>query len=210
MEGPIRGIRFIHKAIVQEMDGLEAAAWELVTGTEDQLASIRSRLDFVEKVVHSHADGEDAAWFPALDQVAPFISRPYVLDHQNDQITFRDIGRLLSQLSAAGNDRERQELAQRLYRQIVALNATLRLHVWKEEEQLVPFTEEHFSPEAQGAIVSQAVQHAPPELRQEMLPWILRALDPEEQEEELRTIMGTMPPDAFRALIPPDQGRVAC
>jgi len=201
MEGPMRGIRFIHKAIRTEIDELEGVTQRLAMGGEEELAGIARRFEFLEKVVHGHAEGEEAAWFPTLDQKAPLASRPFILDHESDRETFHRIDGLLDQIAATGDESVRRERALRLFRETVALNTSLSSHVGKEEALLVPITEERFTFEEQGTIVGNSIQHFPPELVLDIVPWMLGALTPDEQEADLRMMMASAPPQAFQAII---------
>lgn len=200
MEGPIRGIRFIHKAIRTEVADLEDFAREFALGNRRDREELTRRLNFLETVVHMHAQGEDDVWFPALDGKAPMVTQSYVLDHRADETRFARINALLAEI-AAGTEDARRGAAWQLHREIVSLNATLSAHVWKEEEQLVPLTEERFSFEEQEQISGNAIRHVPPELNLDMAPWMLRALTPDEQEQNLRMIMAAAPPQAFQEIV---------
>ncbi len=78
-------------------------------------------------------------------------------------------------------------------RRLTALNATLSLHIWKEEEQLLPLMDEHFGIEEQGAMAGRIVSHIPPEMMQLLLPWMLNALTIDEREDMLRMLMHELP-----------------
>ncbi|MBM3134772.1 MAG: hemerythrin domain-containing protein [Chloroflexi bacterium] len=199
MAAPMNGFRYIHKAIRHELDALETLAGN-AAGNDQGVSTLAQRLDFLSKVVELHAAGEDEVMYPALDSRVPQVTRAYALDHQFERNLFAEIGATLSQLSSGSAGTQGGELSHQLNRRLTALNATLSLHIWKEEEQLLPLLDEHFSVEEQGAMADRIVGHIPPEMMQPLLPWTLNALTADERADLMRTVMGALPAEPFRAL----------
>ncbi|MBN1560819.1 hemerythrin domain-containing protein [candidate division KSB1 bacterium] len=199
MSAPMNGFRYIHKAIRHELDALET-----LTGHRSEngpeLSGLADRLGFLRKVVKLHAAGEEEILYPALDSQVPRVTRSYSLDHQFEESSFDTIEATLTSLQSAPQGAKPRDLAWQLHRQVIGLNATLSLHIWKEEEQLLPLLDEYFGLAEQGAMAGQIVGHIPPEMMRPLLPWMLVALMADEQEDLLRTVMGTVPPEPFRAL----------
>ncbi|RQW08165.1 hemerythrin domain-containing protein [candidate division KSB1 bacterium] len=199
MSAPMNGFRYIHKAIRHELDALEVLT-DPRTENGPELSGLAERLSFLREVVKLHAAGEEEVLYPALDSRVPQVTRSYSLDHQFEESSFDTVAATLAGLQSAPQGAKPRELALQLHRQMIGLNATLSLHIWKEEEQLLPLLDEHFSVAEQGAMAGQIVGHIPPEMMQPQLPWMLVALTADEREDLLRTVMGTVPPEPFRAL----------
>ncbi len=198
MAAPMNGFRYIHKAIRHELDALETLA-RSVDGDAQRVSTFTQRVDFLREVVELHAAGEDEVMYPALDSRVPQVTRAYALDHQYERKIFAEIGTTLAQLArAAGASRD--ESSRQLSQRVTALNATLSLHIWKEEEQLLPLLDAHFSVEEQGAMAGRIVGHIPPEMMRPLMPWMLNALTLDEREDMLRTLMRALPAEAFRGL----------
>ena len=68
MDSPVRATRFIHEAIIREAADLEKCA---KSGPLDA-----TRVAFFKKVLHLHAEGEELAIFPVIDQRAKDVVRP--------------------------------------------------------------------------------------------------------------------------------------
>lgn len=75
-ESPVRGVRFIHRAILAEVRKVEDLALE-----GDFQAAAR-RLPFLEKVLHLHNTGEEVGLFPDLDARMPEVVPAYPFDHR--------------------------------------------------------------------------------------------------------------------------------
>ncbi len=200
MESPARSIRFIHKAMRNEIDALDKAVDSLAAGDGDATAELTRRFDFLYRVLKAHEDGEEDTFFPALDQRVYPVSAPYLLDQQTDQRHIREATQSLERLIEAPGDRARGEILRHLRRLTAIINAATSMHIQKEEESLVPLVEQHFSVEEQEDIARRAIGHFPPELMQQTLPWLVLSLPSDDQEAFLRMLMSTVPPDAFHAM----------
>ena len=199
MSHPMNGFRYIHKAIRHELDALEELGGRQ-GGEGLQTAVLAERLGFLREVVRIHAAGEDEGPYPDLDGRVPQVTRSYALDHQFEETLFDQVEAALARLRTAPAGNGQGEPARLLHRRLIALNATLSLHIWKEEEQLLPLLDEHYSLEQEAVMAGQAVEHIPPHIMQPLLPWMLDALTADERADLLRTIGGTMPAEAFHAL----------
>ena len=199
MESPITSIKFIHKAIRTECGSLEQAVEMFDAEGDARAVDLARRFAFLSDMVKTHEDGEEDALFPAMDSRIYPISAPYLLDHRVDQLHMQEIGQSFERLATTADATGRADVMRALWRQAIAINSAMTLHIRKEEEILVPLVEKNFSVDEQKAIVSQAISHFTPEQMQVGLPWIIKALEPQEQEGYLRMMMEEMPPPVFRA-----------
>ncbi|HXU82702.1 MAG TPA: hemerythrin domain-containing protein, partial [Polyangia bacterium] len=143
-ETPVRGVRFIHRAILAEAGQIEAAA------ADGRGAAVAERLPFFERVLHLHNTGEEVGLFPDIDARAPDIVPAYLLDHREEKLLFAN----LRDACAAGGPKLAQAAA--------ACAAHLRLHIKKEEELIVPLVERLFSIPEQGAQVGKMLAQFTP------------------------------------------------
>lgn len=192
MSNALKSFRYIHKAIRQELDEMEALALAALDGGASD-GRFGERLAFLRSAVQVHAAGEDEVMYPALDGRVPQVSRSYALDHDYEEKTFEAMAVTLAELGAATTDERRRMLHQHLYRQSVALNATLSLHIWKEEDQLLPLQDTHFSAAEQGAMAGKIISHIPPPMMLALVPWMLKALTVDERVDFLHTVFGAAP-----------------
>lgn len=183
METPVRGVRFIHRAILAEAGQIEAAA------SAGRSADVARRLDFFERVLHLHNTGEEVGLFPDIDARAPDVVPAYLLDHREEKGLFASL-----RAACAGGGPE-------LVRAAAAFAAHLRLHIKKEEELIVPLVERLFSIPEQGAQVGKMLGQFSPSDMAQVLPWLVSSLT----EDDRRTYLGLMekvvPPERFAGVL---------
>lgn len=151
--------------------------------------------------------------FPALESKETLhnVSHSYTLDHKQEEKLFEDISYLLSELtqlqerlksnslseeltvkfsgSSDHNDafRKYSELATKLQGMCKSIRVTLDQHVFREELELWPLFDMHFSVEEQEKIVGRIIGTTGAEVLQSMLPWVTSALTQEEQNKMMDT-----------------------
>ena len=79
------------------------------------------------EILDYHARGEEAAVFPAVDNVAPLVAKAYLMDH-------RELDIMVSGLEAMRKAPDPLTMA----RATAVLNSHLRIHVDKEDAHLIP------------------------------------------------------------------------
>jgi hypothetical protein len=179
METPVRGVRFIHRAILAEAGKIEAAA------SAGRSADVAQRLDFFERVLHLHNTGEELGLFPDIDAKAPDVIPAYLLDHREEKGLYAN----LRDACAGGGPA--------LVRAASALANHLRLHIKKEEELIVPLVERLFSIPEQGAQVGKMLgQFSPADLGQ-ILPWMITSLEVDDRRAYLGLMEKALPPERF-------------
>ncbi|MGD0115850.1 MAG: hemerythrin domain-containing protein [Dehalococcoidia bacterium] len=212
MESPARSIRFVHKAIQTEIDALDREVERLAAGDRDDAAEMARRFDFFYQVVKAHEDGEEDTFFPAVDERVYPVSAPYLLDHQADQGHIRELSQSLGLLAGNPDGRTRSEILRRAKRLTTILDGATAIHIQKEEAILLPLIEQNFSFAEQEDLTKRAVAHVPPEVMQQMFPWLVGSLATDDQEAFLRDMMQLVPPNVFHMMsgllatnLPPDQ-----
>jgi zinc finger protein-like protein len=191
METPIRGARFIHKAILTEAGKIETEA------TAGRNGDVARRLDFFERVLHLHNTGEEVGVFPEIDARASDVIPAYLMDHREEKVLFAN----LRDACAGGGPT--------LVRAATAVATHLRLHIKKEEELIFPLVERLFSIPEQGAQVGKMLgQFTPADLGQ-ILPWLVTSLEADDRRTYLGLMEKALPPERFAGVLKMVQAGVA-
>ena len=189
MAGPLRSLVFVHTALRKELNGLAVLAHAVAEG-ESKIEALKERFEWATYALHYHAVGEDAALFPAVEAKHPGVAMTFDDDHQTDDALVTEMKELLEGTNAQDNLDNIARLADQL-----ADRASL--HMDKEERLLVPFVEEHFSMEEQGAILGGMMQAFPPEFMLKGVPWIFSHLDESLRISYATALKGAMPAEPF-------------
>jgi len=189
MPGPLRSLVFVHTALRNELNDLANLAHATAKG-ENDIGTLKERFDWATYALHYHAAGEDAALFPAVEAKHPGVAMTFDDDHQTDDALVAEMKQLLEATNAQDN-------LSRIARLADQLADRASLHMDKEERLLVPFVEEHFSMEEQGAILGGMLQAFPPEFMLKGVPWIFSHLDEGLRISYATALKGAMPAEPF-------------
>ena len=189
MPGPLRSLVFVHTALRNELNDLANLA-HAVARSENDIEVLKERFDWATYALHYHAAGEDAALFPAIEAKHPGVAMTFDDDHQTDDALVAEMKQLLEATNAQDN-------LSRIARLADQLADRASLHMDKEERLLVPFVEEHFSMEEQGAILGGMMQAFPPEFMLKGVPWIFSHLDESLRISYATALKGAMPAEPF-------------
>ena len=189
MPGPLRSLVYVHTALRNELNDLAHLA-HAVAKSENDIEVLRERFDWATYALHYHAAGEDAALFPAIEAKYPGVAMTFDDDHQTDDALVAEMKQLLEATNAQDN-------LSRIARLADQLADRASLHMDKEERLLVPFVEEHFSVEEQGAILGGMMQAFPPEFMLKGVPWIFSHLDEHLRISYATALKGAMPAEPF-------------
>ncbi|XP_073108593.1 zinc finger protein BRUTUS isoform X2 [Elaeis guineensis] len=211
---PIDNIFKFHKAIRKDLEYLDVESGKLIDCDEAFLRQFSGRFRLLWGLYRAHSNAEDDVVFPALEsrETLHNVSHSYTLDHKQEEKLFKDISEVLSELSqlhdslgktnakadAAGSDfnssgegidwrRKQNELATKLQGMCKSIRVTLDHHVFREELELWPLFDQHFSVEEQDKIVGRIIGTTGAEVLQSMLPWVTSALTQEEQNRMMDT-----------------------
>ncbi|GAV65874.1 Hemerythrin domain-containing protein/zf-CHY domain-containing protein/zf-RING_2 domain-containing protein [Cephalotus follicularis] len=210
---PIDNIFKFHKAIRKDLEYLDIESGKLNDCNETFLRQFTGRFRLLWGLYRAHSNAEDDIVFPALEsrETLHNVSHSYTLDHKQEEKLFKDISsalteltQLLEHLSATNlsddltlngldsfsrNDtiRKYNEKATKLQGMCKSVRVTLDQHVFREELELWPLFDRHFSVEEQDKIVGQIIGTTGAEVLQSMLPWVTSALTQEEQNKMMDT-----------------------
>ena len=95
MAEPIDAILAIHNAFRNDLKYIDSAALDAARGKEG-LADTIERFRFFNKILVWHAQGEELAVFPMLENVAPLVAEAYVIDHRGLDSAFDTLSKSYS------------------------------------------------------------------------------------------------------------------
>ena len=81
MAEPVDAIRAIHNAFRNDIERIDTAAFNAAKGKEGLADTIIERFQLFNEILVWHANGEEAAIFPALENVAPLVAEAYIRDY---------------------------------------------------------------------------------------------------------------------------------
>jgi iron-sulfur cluster repair protein YtfE (RIC family) len=190
LSGPIDIVRSFHNAFRRDVSQIDASAFKLARNGGD-LTPVFNRLRTVAEILDYHAQGEEAAVFPAVDKLTPLVARAYFLDH-------RELDTMLDVLEAMRKTPDPLITA----RATAVLESHLRIHLDKEDVHLYPILRERTTETEQASIVGLMSSKVPPEKFPVMVQWLLPLLDFDDRVVITEGWMKLMPPQVFAKLKP--------
>jgi hypothetical protein len=185
MAVPLDAIRAIHNAFRKDMSAIEAAAHAAACGGGGS-NPVMKRHAFLNEVLLWHAEGEEDAVFPALENVAPLVAEAYERDHRGLDSLFESLHKEITASDALATARA-----------AAALNFHLRFHLDKEEAHLYRIFNERISLPDQGAIVGKMARKIPQERFAELVGWLYPLIGPDDRENMTRIWQQALPGPAF-------------
>lgn len=190
LSGPIDIVRSIHNAFRRDLFQIDASAFKLARDGED-LTPVFDRLRTVAEILDYHAQGEEAAVFPAVDNFTPLVARAYFLDH-------RELDTMVNGLETMRKTPDPLITA----RATAVLESHLRIHLDKEDAHLYPILRERTTESEQASVVGLMSRKVPPERFPVLVQWLLPLLDFDDQVVVADGWMKLMPPQVFAGLKP--------
>ncbi|KAI3817212.1 hypothetical protein L1987_11001 [Smallanthus sonchifolius] len=198
---PIDTIFKFHKAIRKDLEFLDVESGKLNESNESFLHQFNGRFRLLWGLYRAHSNAEDDIVFPALESKETLhnVSHSYTLDHKQEEKLFEDISTSLFELcelhdknnsiSSKCNDNLRNyaELATKVQGMCKSIRVTLDQHILREELELWPLFDRHFSIEEQDKLVGRIIGTTGAEVLQSMLPWVTSVLTHEEQNRLMDT-----------------------
>ncbi len=187
---PIDVVHCIHNAFRLDMSQIDAGVLNLAKGGGD-LTPWFSRLQVIGEILDYHAQGEEAAVFPAAKNLAPFMVDPYIFDH-------RELDHMVEGLDTLKKAPDPLTAA----RATAVLQSHLRIHLNKEDIYLYPFIREQTTNEQQIAIGREMSSKIPPHKFPTTIQWLFPLLNLTDQVTVTSIWMQIMPPEVFAKVKP--------
>jgi iron-sulfur cluster repair protein YtfE (RIC family) len=182
---PIDVIRCFHNAFRRDSSQIDNSVLKIAQEGGD-LTPLFTRLQIMGEILDYHARGEEAAVFPAVDKLTPFVAEAYLIDH-------RELDNMVSGLKIVRKAPNRLIAA----RATAVLDSHLRIHLNKEDTHLYPILRERTTDEEQASILRVMSGKVPPERFPLLIQWLFPSLDLGDQVTAARTWMSIMPPQVF-------------
>jgi hypothetical protein len=185
MTTPLDGVTAIHNAFRRDMADIDAAALASARGDKRAAATVE-RFSFFKEVLVWHAEGEELAVFPVLEDVAPSVAEAYLKDHRGLDAAFAALDRAYS----AGDTLETA-------RATAAFKFHLDLHLAKEDTHLYRLFRERVPMPEQGKAVGIMAHGVPQDRFPEMVVWMFPLIGDSDRENMTRIMQMTNPPEVF-------------
>jgi hypothetical protein len=185
MTEPVDAIRAFHNAFRNDLEHIDAAAFNSAKGKEGLDATI-GRFRFFNEVLVWHARGEEAAVFPAVENVAPLVAEAYVIDHRGLDSAFEE-------LSQSYSARDPLKTA----RATAAFRFHLDMHLDKEDTHLYRIFRERISLPEQGKALGIMSGMVPQERFAELVAWLYPLIGHDDRENMTRIWQMVMPAPVF-------------
>ncbi len=185
MVEPLDAILAFHNAFRNDMQQIDAAAFDMAKGKEGLAATIE-RYRFFNEILVWHAHGEEIAVFPLLETVAPLVAEAYVKDHRGLDMAFDEL-----------DDSYPAHDPLKTARATAAFRFHLKIHLDKEDTHLYRIFRERISPPEQGKAVRIMASQIPQERVPEVVSWLFPLIGNDDRENMVRIYQMVMPPPAF-------------
>jgi iron-sulfur cluster repair protein YtfE (RIC family) len=190
LSGPIDIVLAIHNAFRRDIFQIDDSVFKIARSGGD-LAPVLDRLHIMNEILDYHARGEEAAVFPAVDNVAPLVAKAYLMDH-------RELDIMVSGLEAMRDMPDPLSTA----RATAVLRSHLRIHLDKEDAHLYHILRERTTESEQVAIAGLMSRKVPPDKFPIMIQWLFPLLDLKDQIVVTKGWMTLMPPQVFANIKP--------
>ena len=190
MSGPIDIVLALHNAFRRDISQIDDSSFELARSGGD-LTPVLDRLHIMGEILDYHARGEEAAVFPAVDNVAPLVANAYLMDH-------RELDMMMSGLESMRKMPDPLSTT----RATAVLRSHLRIHLDKEDAHLYQILRERTTESEQGAIAGLMSRKVPPDRFPNMIRWLFPLLDFNDQFVVTKGWMTFMPPQVFANIKP--------
>ena len=157
------------------------------------MSPVLDRLHVMDEILDYHAQGEEAAVFPAVDRLAPLVTRAYLMDH-------RELDRMVDTLETMHLQKSPDPLL--AARATAVLNSHLRIHLDKEDAHLYPILREKTTVSQQVTIVGVMSSKIPPDRFPATVKWLFPLLSLSDQLVVTKGWMTLMPPQVFAKVKP--------
>ncbi len=192
MSSPIDIVLCFHNAFRKDIAQIDSSVLEIAR-SGGNLSPILNRLHSMNEILDYHARGEEAAVFPAVDNVAPLVARAYLMDH-------RELDKMVESLETMRLQKTPDPLL--TARATAVLNSHLRIHLGKEDAHLYQILREKTTLTQQVTIGGIMSSKIPPDRFPAAITWLMPLLDLNDQVTVTKGWMTLMPPQIFASVKP--------
>jgi hypothetical protein len=190
LTNPIEVVQSFHRAFRRDMNEIDDYVLSAARSGRDY-TPILNRFRIFGDILDIHAQGEEAAVFPAFDKITPTIAKTYYMDH-------RELDSMVIGVKDALDSSE----ALKLNRATAVLNSHMRIHLNKEDEFLYPTLKKNFSTEEQGSIVGALSSKVPSDKAPVLVKWLFSLIGDDDRVLVTTVWKSMMPPQVFASIKP--------
>ena len=199
LPNPIDIVLCFHNAFRKDIAQIDSSTLAIAR-SGGNLSPVLNRLHSMDEILDYHARGEEAAVFPAVDNVAPLVARAYLMDH-------RELDKMVNSLEDMLLENSPDPL--QAARATAVLNSHLRIHLDKEDAHLYPILREKTTFSQQVAIGGIMSSKIPPDRFPAAIAWLFPLLDLNDQVTVTKGWMTLMPAQVFANVKPLIKNAVA-
>jgi iron-sulfur cluster repair protein YtfE (RIC family) len=199
LSSPIDTVLCFHNAFRRDIAEIDSSALNIARNGGN-LSPVLDRLHIMDEILNYHAKGEEAAVFPAVDNLAPLVARAYLMDH-------RELDKMVDTLETMHILKSPDPLL--ATRATAILNSHLRIHLDKEDAHLYPILRERTTISQQVSIGGVMSSKIPPDRFPATIKWLFPLLSLNDQVVVTKGWMTFMPPQVFANVKPLIKNAVA-
>ena len=179
----------MHNAFRKDIQLIDVAALDAARGKEGITATVE-RFRFFNEALVWHADGEEEAVFPRLEDVAPLVAEPYVKDHRGLDSAFDELDRSYAMQDPLGTARA-----------TAAFRFHLNMHLDKEDTHLYRIFKERVPLPEQGKAIGIMASKVPQDRFSELVMWLFPLVGLDDRETMIHIYQMTMSEPVFASTI---------
>jgi len=188
--------RDIHKGIRAELFELTLAAGRVDPADRAGREAVALRVQGMVDLLESHAEHEDTAIQPVLEDQLPILAAQIALDHATIDAQMAELV-LLARTAAEASGAERRPVAHRLYLELASFTADYLRHQDVEERVVMPALEGAIGVDEVAAINAAIVGSIPPEEMARALGLMLPSMNVDDRAELLGGMQASAPAEVF-------------
>lgn len=189
--------RDIHKGIRGELFAAVTQAGRLDPGDGQGRVALAAQVRDLVRVLVSHAEHEDGAIQPVLEQELPDLAAEVAADHERLEGQMDQLVALGDAAVEAPADDQRRSVAA-LHLELASFTSQYLTHQDVEERIVMPAIEAVIGVGACLALHQQIVGAIPPEEMAQSLAFMIPAMNLEDRTEMLGGMQAGAPPEVFR------------
>lgn len=193
----------LHNAIRRELGGLHVIAMSMEKCQTDSISGnlnvLKWRYTFLEQVYKYHSSIEDEVLYPALDSKVKNVTLAYSIEHEDEEYLLEELSSILSREDLGKTPDG--EMVHEVARKVEEVHTTLKKHLEKEEEQLLPLLQRHFSIKEQAGLVVQFFCCIPYSAIKPMLGWLLHSLSDQEKEQLMNQVKHVIQDSCLKRMV---------
>jgi len=199
LSSPLDVVLCFHNAFRKDVAQIDSSVLDIAR-SEGNPSAILNRLHAMDEILDYHARGEEAAVFPAVENVAPLVAKAYLMDH-------RELDKMVEYLETMLLQKSPDPL--QASRATAILNSHLRIHLDEEDAHLYPILIEKTTLSQQVAIGGIMSGKIPPDRFPAAIAWLFPLLDLNDRVTVTRGWMTFMPMQVFANVKPLIKNAVA-